>query len=220
MSIEPDIANPDSLPEREACPDFFESENLPRPIDWADFFGVDAPVEVEVGCGNGRYLRRAAEERPGHLFFGIERSLSYARKARDRMVKYDIGNACIVKGDATQILADHIADGSVHTLHVYFTDPWPKKRHGKRRLFQTPFIETCHRILRPGGQIFIKVDLFWYFEEIAGRFENSPHFRVIETATETDPNRDLYDITGFEHKALVKKGAVYLITALNEGEQA
>jgi tRNA (guanine-N7-)-methyltransferase len=171
----------------------------------------EIPVEIEVGCGNGRYLRRAACERPGHLFIGIERSLSYARKAQDRMVKYGVGNVRIVRADASCFLAERIAPESVHTLHVYFTDPWPKNRHAKRRLFQTPFLETIHRILRPGGQVFIKVDLYWYFEEIFCRFEQSPWFTVAACGMETDPDRDLYEITGFEHKALVKKGAVFTL---------
>jgi len=178
----------------------------------------EIPVEIEVGCGNGRYLRRAAGERPGHLFIGIERSLSYARKAQDRMVKYGVANVRIVRADATRFLAERIAPESVHTLHVYFTDPWPKNRHAKRRLFQTPFLETIHRILRPGGQVFIKVDLYWYFEEIFCRFEQSPWFTVAACGMETDPDRDLYEITGFEHKALVKKGAVFTLVVERSAE--
>lgn len=181
----------------------------PRPI-----------VEVEVGCGNGRYLRRGAEERPDHLFVGIERSLGYARKARDRMVKYGVGNARIVRGDATKFLASHFADGSIHTLHVYFTDPWPKRKHGKRRLFQTPFFETMRRTMRPGGRVYVKVDLFWYFEEILCRFDSSPHFRTIECGVDRDCNRDLYEITGFEQKALAKKGRVFFIVAENRGPES
>ena len=200
----------------------FLTEDIVSPLDWKVLFGLDDSAgeafrEVEIGCGNGRYVRRAAEERPGHLFLGIERSLGYARRARDRMVKYEIGNARILRADATQFLASHLAPASVDALHVYFTDPWPKRRHAKRRLFQTPILDTLHRILRPSARIFIKVDLFWYFEEIFSRFELAPNFLVTACGAERDLNRDLYEITGFEQKALAKKGEVFYLIVEHTG---
>ena len=207
----------------DVSPRVFLTEDLDSPLDTVELFALQAPrpgiapppLELEIGCGNGRYIRRAAAERPEHLFLGIERSLGYARRARDRMVKYGVGNARILRADATRFLATHMPPASVHTLHVYFTDPWPKRRHAKRRLFQTPFLETVHRTLRPGGRIFVKVDLFWYFEEILCRFDASPHFRILSNGSDHDRNRDHYDITGFEQKALAKKGAIYYMVAEN-----
>ena len=198
---------------------YLEMEDLGTPIDWAELFGKDAPVEVEIGCGNGRFLRRAAAENPNHLFLGIERSLEYVRLARDRMMKYRIGNCRIVRADATELFAEKVADGSIDTLHVYFTDPWPKRRHGKRRIFQIPFIETVHRKLRPEGMLHIKVDLFWYFEEILARFDQSPFFEVISCGEESDRRRDRSEITGFEQKALEVKGVVYYINVRNRKEE-
>jgi len=200
-------------------PDFTEGRELRGPVAWPAFFGLapeDAAgraVEIEVGCGNGRYLRRAAAERPGHLFVGIERSLSYARKARDRMLKYAVGNARIVRDDATRFLQEHAPENSVDGLHVYFTDPWPKAKHARRRLFQPSFFETMRRILRPGAPVFVKVDLYWYFEEILCRFEASAGFDVEANGVDTERERDLYEVTGFEQKALEKKGAVYCLRA-------
>jgi tRNA (guanine-N7-)-methyltransferase len=181
-----------------------DSQSAPNP---------QSPIEIEVGCGNGRYLRRAAGERPDHSFIGIERSVSYARKAQARMDKYGISNVRIVQADATRFLAEQVEPESVHALHVYFTDPWPKKRHAKRRLFQTPFLQTAHRILRPGARVHVKVDLFWYFEEILCRFEQSPWFTVTACGMEDDSDRNLLEITAFEHKALAKKGLVFTIEA-------
>lgn len=201
--------------QHQAYPEFLEPEALPAPLVASDLFGVEAPLEVEVGCGNGRYISRAATMRPDHLFLGIERSLSYARKARDRMKKYNVGTARIVKADASRFLASHFGENSIHALHVYFTDPWPKKKHARRRLFQTPFLQTLHRILPPGGVVHIKIDLLWYFGEIFGRFETSPLFDVVTCGSETDRRREHAEITGFEQKALQNKGIVYYLTCRN-----
>lgn len=180
-----------------------------------DLFGADAPVEIEVGAGNGRFLARATHARPNHLFLGIERNAKFAGLARDRMVKRGIGNVRICRADATRFLAGAIEPASIEAVHIYFTDPWPKKKHVKRRLIQTPFIETLHRILRPGGLVYVKVDLLWYFEEIMGRFETSPWFRVIENGMETDTRKQDHETTAFEMKALLKKKSVYALAAEN-----
>ena len=199
--------------------DFIDGRDDEAPVVWHELFGLDPadmagrPIEVEIGCGNGRYIRRAADERPDHLFLGIERSLSYARKARDRMVKYAVPNVRIVRDDATKFLASRIPPASVDALHVYFTDPWPKNKHARRRIFQTPFFDTIHRILKPDAPVFVKVDLFWYFEEILGRFEANPWFALTRADMDTDRDRDIYEITGFEQKALERKGAVYYLAA-------
>ena len=218
-AVPPSVASPRPAPSDR----LYEPEDLGATLDAASLFGLTreeadaAPLEVEIGCGNGRYLRRGAADRPGHLFVGLERAVGFARKARDRMVKYGVGNVRVVRADATQLFATHFAPESISALHVYFTDPWPKKRHGKRRLFQPPFLETLARLLRPGAPVFVKVDLFWYFEEILGRFEQLPHFAVTACGAESDRDRDLFEMTGFEQKALQKKGQIFFLVARRGG---
>lgn len=193
--------------------DFFEPEEVSAPLDLHPFFGGLGPLEVEIGSGNGRYLTRAAAERPDHLFLGIERSLSYIRKARERMLKYQVGNVRLVRADARDFLDSHLPPESVHDLHVYHTDPWPKRKHAKRRLIQPPFLESVQRVLRPGGRLFVQVDLFWYFEEIFGHIECFPGLEVVESRLETAAPQNHAETTAFEHKALVRKGAVFALTA-------
>jgi tRNA (guanine-N7-)-methyltransferase len=195
--------------------DFLEEGQLPARLVWREIFAGDGPVEVEIGCGNGRYLRRAAAQRPEHLFLGIERSAKYAALARDRMVKYGVANVRVCRGDATRLLSERVAPSSIAALHVYFTDPWPKKRHAKRRLFQTPFLEAVHRAVVPGGRIHVKVDLFWYFEDILGRFDRSARFRVVANGCERPPQFTTAERTGFEEKALRKRGSVYFLEIEN-----
>jgi len=201
----------------------YEPDDLAAPIVWSDFFSgngarahwpeAQPPVEVEIGCGNGRYLCRASAERSGHLFVGIERSEAFARRSRDRMVKFGVENVRIVRADAPTFLESHFSPGSIYDLHVYFTDPWPKRRHARRRIFQPAFVELMHRLLRPGGRVFVKVDLHWYFEEIFGRFETSPRFEVVACGMDARRNWDILETTCFEQKALAKTGRTYYLVA-------
>lgn len=208
-----------SISDISVAEEFIDGREIAGPVQWDRLFGLaphearETPLEVEVGCGNGRYLRRAADERPEHLFLGIERSLSYARKARDRMVKYAVPNVRILRDDATDFLAQKAPPASIDALHVYFTDPWPKTKHAKRRLFQDKFFATMRRTLRPGAPVYVKVDLYWYFEEILCRFEACPWFHIERNGADTNRDRDIYEVTGFEQKALEKKGAVFYLAA-------
>jgi tRNA (guanine-N(7)-)-methyltransferase len=200
-----------SLPER-----YIDRDEVTEPVTPEGWFGgVRAPLEVEIGCGNGRFLQRACATRPDHLFIGVERALTYARLAQERVLKYQMANVRIVRTDAVRLLTERVPENAIHTLHVYFTDPWPKRKHAKRRLFQTPFLETVHRVMRPGGMVRVKVDLFWYFEEIFGRFERSPFFRVVSTSMDTERERNVRDVTGFEDKALRRKGATFALDMAN-----
>jgi tRNA (guanine-N(7)-)-methyltransferase len=202
----------------------YEPDDLLAPIVWVNFFSDNGaraqaealplpPVEVEIGCGNGRFLCRASAERPAHLFVGIERSEAFARRSRDRMVKHGVANVRIVRADAPTFLESHFSPGSLHDLHVYFTDPWPKRRHARRRIFQPTFIEQLHRLLRPGGRVFVKVDLHWYFEEIFGRFETSAGFEVVACGMDARRHWDILETTCFEQKALAKTGRTYYLVA-------
>lgn len=194
-------------------------DELSTPLDLDALFALPAgeaarrPLELEIGCGNGRYLRRAAAERPDHLFLGLERARKYARMAVARMQKYEVGNVRILSVDANRVLDGLIPPGRLAALHVYFTDPWPKKRHAKRRLVQPLFLERARRLLAPGAPLLIKVDLYWYFEEILARVEAAPGLRVTDNGQDARRQRDLVEITGFEQKALALRGRTFWLRA-------
>lgn len=147
---------------------------LPRPLDWGVVFGVDHPVEIEIGSGKGTFLVEAARARPGTSFLSIEWAHPYAERVRERMRRHDLRNVRVVRADAARFLADHVPPASVAVLHVYFPDPWPKKRHHKRRLMTGPFAETAVRALAPAGEIRFVTDHAEYFAEASGHLAAEP----------------------------------------------
>src|SRR5262245_49584292 len=140
-------------------------ETLPRPIDWAALFGNAHPVELEIGMGKGTFITEQAKARPGVNFFGIEWANWYWRYASDRLRRNNCENARTVRAEANYFLTEFVSPESVSVLHVYFPDPWPKKRHHKRRRINERFMALAHRILAPRGRIQIVTDHKGYWEE-------------------------------------------------------
>ena len=121
------------------------------PSDW---FGEVAPLEIEIGSGKGLFMVTASAQRPEHQFLGIEISRKYARFAAATLAKRNVPNARIIHGDAKRLLQDYIGAASVMAIHVYFPDPWWKKRHQKRMVVVDPVVEHIVRLLKDEGELF------------------------------------------------------------------
>ena len=129
-----------------------------QPFDAVAAFGRRAPLEVEIGTGKARFLLEAARRQAAHDFLGIELSLSYYRICRERIGRSGAGNVRIVRADGRRFVEAALPASSVHTFHIYFPDPWPKKRQKKRRLLDGVFLEILARRLEPGGLVRIATD--------------------------------------------------------------
>ncbi len=136
------------------------------PFDFVSLYGNRRPVELEIGIGKGRFLLEQAGLRPEVNFLGVEWSLKYLRLAKERARRRGLGNVRLFRGDARHVLQALVPDRSVARVHVYCPDPWPKKRHRKRRLFTTSTIVHLERVLVPGGYLDLSTDVREYFEEI------------------------------------------------------
>jgi len=143
-----------------------EVESLSRPIDAKLLFGNDNPLEVEIGTGKGTFLAEQASGRPEVNFLGLERTRRYWQYASDRLRRSHCFNARVVLTEAVYFLTELVTDGSISAIHIYFPDPWPKKRHHKRRLLQPSNIEQLERVLAPGGRLQVVSDHSEYFEQI------------------------------------------------------
>jgi len=133
---------------------------------WSFVFGNDHPVEVEIGPGRGDVLRAFATARPDVNFFGIEHARGAAEVLARRLDVLGLTNARVICGDAPCVLHRLVPPASIAAHHVYFPDPWPKRRHAKRRLFTPAFVADLERTLVPGGVVHVATDLAWLFDEI------------------------------------------------------
>jgi tRNA (guanine-N7-)-methyltransferase len=137
-----------------------------EPVDPRGFFDNDRPVELEIGTGKGRFLLARAAARPDLNFIGIEWARAYCIYAADRFRRAGLTNVRMLRADAAAFVKDCLPDRSIFRLHVYFPDPWPKRRHHRRRLIQPGFVDQLRRILQSGGQLLVVTDHLGYFDHI------------------------------------------------------
>ncbi len=192
-------------------------DDLPRPWDSETLFGRRGPLEVEIGSGKGLFLRTAAAARPEVDLLGIEVAQKYARFAAAALAKRGVNNAKVVLADALRVFAEVLPDGSLAAVHIYFPDPWWKKRHKKRRLMRESLLRDVERTLQPGGQLHFWTDVEDYFRESLDLL--AAHTSLIGTleVPEAAARHDLDYRTHFErrmrlhdepvHRAEFRKGA-------------
>lgn len=143
-----------------------KTENFADTLDLAQIFGRPGPVHIEIGSGKGTFLLHAAQAQPEVNFLGIEWARKFYLHAVDRIGRWGLTNVRIIRTDAAAFLAESIPAESVACLHIYFPDPWPKKRHHKRRLIQPANMPTLMRCLQPGGRLQLATDHAEYFEQM------------------------------------------------------
>lgn len=135
-----------------------DPDRVVPPVDGLQLFGRPCPLEVDLGCGNGRFLLEYGQSFPELGLLGVERTRVFAEKGANRAVRLGVGNVRVVVAPAEQVLFEWFAPGSVHGVHMYFPDPWPKRRHHRRRMLQPAVAARVAEVLRPGGLFRIKTD--------------------------------------------------------------
>jgi tRNA (guanine-N7-)-methyltransferase len=135
-------------------------------VDPMAWFETPGPFELEIGCGKGGFLLHRATGNPHIRMLGIEWANKFFKHGADRMARRGVGNVRVMRTDAKFFVVNHLPPECVSVLHLYHPDPWPKKRHHKRRLVQEPFVAAAVRALVRGGQWLIQSDHAEYFEQM------------------------------------------------------
>ncbi len=195
-----------------------EQSDLPPhddgPLDPHTLFPTTKPsLELEIGSGKGTFLVQQASIQPDTNFLGIEWAGEFYRYAADRMRRHQLQNVRMLHGDATDFIRFWCADACLSVVHLYYSDPWPKKRHHKRRVLQSSSLDHLHRILKPEGQIHLVTDHFdlwaWY-EALA--LEKQEIFAREEFRPPESADRGEMVGTNFERKYQAEERAVRAMT--------
>ena len=171
-------------------------------MDFEAIFGNKNPVIIEIGFGMGESTLKIAKANPDKNYIGIEVFLYGFSKLLANASKENVTNLKLMRFDAVQVLQDMVPDNSVDGFHVFFPDPWPKKRHHKKRLIQVPFATLLSSKLKKGGYIYCVTDWEEYAEQMLSVFDS------VESLTNPyggfAPALEWRPETGFERKGLDK----------------
>ena len=182
---------------------------------WRFVFGNDRRVEVEIGPGTGAFLLAAAAREPHTNFFGIEHSHSRAKYLASAIAARGLLNARVIAADAACVVATLLPPGSVATYHIYFPDPWWKRRHYRRRLFTPAFATALQRTLAPRGRIHIATDVDDVFTLAVRTLATR---EALVRHSELPPPRP--GTTVFERKGLARGAAIKEVTFVKRAPPA
>ena len=146
----------------------------PTPIDFDRVFGRTAPRVLEIGCGMGETTAQIAAAEPGVDFLGVEVHAPGVGSLLKQIDERALSNVRLVQHDAVEVVAAMIAPGALAGIHVFFPDPWPKKRHHKRRLLQPGFVHELAQRLAPGAYLHVATDWEDYAQEILATLAAEP----------------------------------------------
>ncbi|MCL1899254.1 MAG: tRNA (guanosine(46)-N7)-methyltransferase TrmB [Promicromonosporaceae bacterium] len=189
-------------------------------LDPAAVFGRRAPLVVEIGTGRGENVVAAAAREPGCDFLGVE---VYTPGVAQAMVRADkaageagqgggLGNLRLLQVDAALLLETSLAPGSVDELWIFFSDPWPKKKHHKRRLVSAEFLLLCARVLKPGGVLRLATDWENYAEQMLELGNACPALRNEGGDGAFSPRFEGRVLTAFEQRGINAGRAIHDLT--------
>lgn len=171
------------------------------PENWTDvlplqsLFPAAQPLEVEIGCGKGRFLTARAAAHPSTNFLGIDRRLKRLQKTDKKIARTGLANIRLLRIDAAYAVERLLPPLSVSRFYVFFPDPWPKRRHHKRRLFSPAFMDAACAALVPGGQIHLATDFRNYFDEIHSLLSRDTRFEETPPFEPSDDERSEFELT-------------------------
>ena len=170
-----------------------------------EIFARAAPLELDLGCGDGSFLIAMAQRFPERNFLGTERMERRVRTVCRKIAHERLANVRVLRLESLFTVRHLLPAGSVSVAHVAFPDPWPKRNHHPRRLFQDEFMQALHRVLAPGGEVRAKTDDLPYFHWMEKVFARAPGFARIDWEEAPD-----YPRTDFERLYVARGMPIHL----------
>ena len=172
---------------------------LEPPFEWNEIFHSSNPVEIEIGPGKGAFLLSQAQGNPEKNFLAIEWAGRYLKILTERLPRRKLVNVRLLAADARTILDEWISRDSVATFHIYYPDPWWKKRHEKHRIFTPKFLQNLQKTLCPGGQLCFATDVEEVFRELGEMIMEATtlvklHEKIYNSETDPPPGRSNFEI--------------------------
>lgn len=196
------------MPKDEAFPlpyEFYPEEWF-SPVRREDLFANSAPIEMDLGCGDGSFVARMAEHFPERNFLAVERLLGRVRKVSRKAVQGQLSNLRVLRADSNYAVEWLLPREFAQRIHFLCPDPWPKKKHASRRqMCQPEFLAALHCLLAPGGELLFMTDAEPYFDESISVLENGLHFTRLPWA-EGD---FFYPKTDFEEQWLAQGRTIH-----------
>ena len=175
-------------------------------LDLVQLFGHNAPLHIDLGCGDGSFLCEMAQQFPKRNFLGIERLTKRVEKVRRKAEK--IENVWVLRADTLFAVRYLLPKNSVETFYLLFPDPWPKRRHQFRRTFTRDFLDAVADALEKNGVLRIATDQFDYFYQIERLGRAHLHFQVVPPS----PDDAVLPVTKFEKKFRDEGAPIYRLT--------
>jgi tRNA (guanine-N7-)-methyltransferase len=175
-------------------------------------FGRSAPLHIEIGSGKGTFVVNQAKAQPDVDFIGIEWASKFYRHAVDRVGRWQLKNVRMLRTDAAVFVQQNVNPESVDAFHIYFPDPWPKKRHHKRRLISPENLNQFIRCLKPAGHIYIATDHHQYFQSITEVFAHfNSQLEPVDFINPAGAQKGEWVGTNFERKYIKENRPIYTL---------
>lgn len=181
----------------------------PGPVDFVQLFGRDAHRSLEIGFGDGHTLAELARRHPQRDFLGLEVHRPGVGRLLMTLEAEGLGNVRVIPEDAVAVLKDRLPDAGLDAVLVYFPDPWPKKRHHKRRLLQPEFAALLAHKLKPGARLHFATDWEDYARHALEVLDASPDFENAAPGGGYAPRPSERPETKFERRGLKLGHGVY-----------
>jgi tRNA (guanine-N7-)-methyltransferase len=192
-------------------PNYLRAETLEKPTDWQTVFGNDHPIALEIGCGIGDFIALTAAERPETNFIAIDFYNKGCYKTCRRIDVQSLKNVRVLREEARQFIAERIPKSSLTAVYINCPDPWPKKKHRKRRLVNRAFMEFLQSYLVPGADFFFATDFDDYGTDVAGMMTSLEGFKNILTPNLFRHEMEDYHLSKYMRKFMAEGKKIYFV---------